>query len=117
VVEDGAPVRALVTRILRKRGYRVLEAASGLESLGLVETEPDIDLLVTDVVLPGMNGRELAKAVAAISPSTKALFMSGYTRDAVVHSGRLDPDITLLEKPFRPDTPAKRVRDMLDAAS
>jgi CheY-like chemotaxis protein len=110
-------VRALAARILGRQGYRVLEEASGPEALARLATEPRVDLLLTDVVLPGMSGPEFARAAMKLVPGAKVLYMSGYTRDAVVHSGRLEPGIALLEKPFTPDGLARQVREVLDADS
>jgi CheY-like chemotaxis protein len=80
-------------------------------------SEPNVqfDLLLTDVVMPGINGRELADRAKAIRPHIKVLFMTGYSQDAIVHQGRLDPDIELIEKPFGSVTLATRVRSVLDA--
>ena len=77
---------------------------------------PDIhiDLLLTDVVLPGMNGRELARRAQVIRPGLKVLFMTGYSRNAIVHQGRLDPDVELIQKPITQDQLANRIRALLD---
>ncbi len=114
VVEDDAEVRALSTQMLRECGYRVLEAADGASALALLEAEAGIDLLFTDVVMPGMSGKELADAAAAMRPDLKILFASGYTRNAIAAEGRLDPSVSLLSKPFTSDQLARRVRALLD---
>jgi len=96
-------------------GYHVLGAESAEESLGIAarHTGP-LDLLLTDVVLPGMNGRELADRARELRPGIKALFMTGYARDVIVHQGRLDPGIDLIEKPFRREALSTRIRLLLD---
>jgi CheY-like chemotaxis protein len=114
VVEDESSVRSLVARILRRQGYKVYEASEASEVLELLTDPPHIDLLLTDVVLPGMGGPELAAVVEQAAPRVKVLFMSGYTRDAAILSGRVGPGVTLLEKPFTPDALARQVREVLD---
>lgn len=118
VVEDDADVRALTVAMLRNLGYDVLEAGRGAEAIALISAGRRFDLLLTDIVLPdGMNGRELADEVARLSPTTQVVFMSGYTENAIVHHGRLDQDVTLLQKPFRKSELARVVRRMLDAGN
>ena len=115
VVEDEQAVRNLVGRALSHLGYRIVAAGSGDEALALLEDGLAVDLLLTDVVLPGnLQGNDLAQAVSLIRPSLVVLYMSGYTRDAIVHAGRLDPGVNYIEKPFRPDELAARVRELLD---
>jgi len=115
IVEDNEQVNRLAVEALRERGYRVLTAADGVEALGLLGAAPHIDLLLTDVVLPGgMNGRQLAEAVLRLRPAIKVLYMTGYTRNAIIHHGRLDPDIDLLTKPFTADALARKIRYVLD---
>jgi two-component system cell cycle sensor histidine kinase/response regulator CckA len=114
VVEDEPSVRSLVARVLRRQGYRVFEASEAAEALDLLADPPHIDLLLTDVVLPGMGGPELAAMVQQVAPRLKVLFMSGYTRDAAILSGRVGPGVTLLEKPFTPASLARQVREVLD---
>jgi two-component system cell cycle sensor histidine kinase/response regulator CckA len=114
VVEDEPSVRSLVARVLRRQGYNVYEASAASGALELLKDSPHIDLLLTDVVLPGMGGPELAEAVEQVAPQVKVLFMSGYTRDAAILSGRVGPGVTLLEKPFTPDALARQVREVLD---
>jgi PAS domain S-box-containing protein len=115
LVEDEAPVRGLALRVLEQSGYKVLEAASAKEAVRLSADEGDpIDLLVTDVVMPGVSGPELARRLAVTRPDMKVLFVSGYTDDAVVRSDWLAPNQHFLQKPFGPDTLSRKVRSMLD---
>lgn len=100
VVEDDEDVRLLSVDMLEELGYRVLEARDASEALKLLEKEPRISMLFTDIGLPGMNGRELADAVVRRRPGIPVLFTSGYERDTIVHQGRLDPGVDLLTKPF-----------------
>jgi signal transduction histidine kinase len=115
VVEDDPGVAEYSARVLAELGYQVLVANDGPEALKLLEEGRKIDLLFTDVVLPTLNGRELARQAALIQPDLKIIFTTGYTRNAIIHSGRLDPDVVLVAKPFTPDTLAKRVRAVLSA--
>ena len=114
VVEDEEMVRRLVCQILESKGYRVLEAANGEEGLLVCQQQPlPIHIMVTDVVMPEMNGRDLAARVASIRPAMKVLFMSGYSEDAVVSDGVLDPGLTFIQKPFTPEALAWKVREVL----
>ena len=108
-------MRGYVVEALRELNYAVMEADDAAAALAII-TQADlrIDLLLTDVVMPGMNGRELANRARGVMPNIRVLFMTGYSQDAIVHQGRLDPDIHLLEKPFRRETLAVRVRAILD---
>ena len=116
VVEDDADVRAYSAEVLRELGYRVLAAEDGASALQLLQRQRGVDLLFTDVVLPGgMTGRELADAARGQQPDLKVLFTSGYARDAIVHNGRLDPGVALIGKPFTYVDLAAKVRDVLDA--
>ena len=116
VVEDSEITRRLLKEILSQRGYRLLLAADGEEALRLdAEHVEPIHLLLTDVVMPRLNGRELARRLAPRRPGLKVLFMSGYTQEAIAKHGILDPGTSFLEKPFSPDALARRIRDLLDA--
>jgi len=115
LVEDEESVRAYSAEILAELGYRVIEAADGHAALRLLDLHPEIQLLFTDVGLPkGMNGRLLADEVLKRRPDLKVLFTSGYTRNAIVHEGRLDPGVQLISKPFSYLALAKKLRDILD---
>src|SRR5690606_6738766 len=116
LVEDEPAVRDLAQRILRRKGYRVIVASNGREALDLVERqEGPIGLLVTDLIMPQMDGRELAQRLAALRPGLPVLFMSGYTGDTIAQRGVLDPDVAFIEKPFSPEGLARKVREILDA--
>ncbi len=115
LVEDDDALRRLACRLLRRSGYTVLEARDAREGERVSrEYRAGIDLLVTDVVLPGETGRELAARLAAVRPGLRVLFISGYTENAIAHHGVLDPDVDLLEKPFSPEALLRRVRRSLD---
>jgi two-component system, NtrC family, sensor kinase len=115
VVEDDAEVRSYVTETLRGLNYRVLEAVDGDSALALVRQSDPIDLLLTDVVMPGMNGRALGEAAQQHRPGLKILYMTGYSRNAIVHQGRLDPGVSLIQKPFSESVLASRVHGVLSA--
>ncbi len=115
VVEDNEDVRDYSVMILRELGYQVLEAAEADAALQIVEQVPRLDLLFTDVILPGKNGRVLADAAQAKRPGLPVLYTTGYSRNAIVHHGRLDPGVSLISKPFTFEELAVRVRDVLDA--
>jgi PAS domain S-box-containing protein len=118
VVEDDSDVRANTTGMLRELNYNVLEAPIGSAALQMIQTHPEIDLLFTDVGLPGgMNGRQLADAVHRIRPDLKVLFTTGYARNAIVHGGRLDPGVQLLPKPFTFAALASKVAELMDSKS
>ncbi|NNU82037.1 PAS domain S-box protein [Halovulum dunhuangense] len=115
VVEDDPGVRDHVSTQLRGLGYVVLEASSGNEAMDVLRRTPDVDLLLTDVVMPGgMGGRELAEAARGLRPDIRILFTSGYTESSFVHDGRLDPNIILLSKPYRREDLASKVREALE---
>jgi CheY-like chemotaxis protein len=114
IVEDDALVRSYVTEQLKSLGYQTICAADGHEALKLVDSGAEFELLFTDVIMPGsMNGRQLADELAKRRPSVKVLFTSGYTEDAIVHHGRLDPGVLLLPKPYRKSDLARMVREAL----
>ena len=111
VVEDEPDVRTLSVALLFNLGYEVLEAADGPAALSMLESSSRVNLLFTDVVLPGgMNGPELAAEVARRRPGIGILYTSGYTEDAILHQGWLDEGIELLDKPFRPEDLAQKIR-------
>ena len=115
VVEDNPDVRRLVLRQLRDLGYEVIEAANGPEALKILDGGESIDLLFTDVVMPGgMTGRQLAEAAKARRPNLKTLFTSGYTEDSILRLGKLDPGVRLLSKPYRKHELATRIKEALD---
>jgi PAS domain S-box-containing protein len=116
VVEDDRDVRAYLVELLRDLNYRVLSAHDAVSALGLIENgEIRIDLLLTDVVLPGMNGRQLAEQAKNRRPHLQVLFTTGYSRNAIVHQGRLDPGVAMIQKPITQESLAARIRDLLDA--
>jgi CheY-like chemotaxis protein len=116
LVEDQEAVRKLVRKILETRGYNVLEAADGEDALLLFgQYEGTIELIITDVVMPGMSGRDLARRLEELGNDLRVLYMSGYTDDTIVRHGMLDPSIPFLHKPFTPDALSRKVREVLDA--
>ena len=116
LVEDEDIVRNLFREVLRMNGYNVLEASSGSDALRISDTHSGpIDLMVTDVVMPQMSGRELAKRLTEARPYTRVLFVSGYTEDAIVHHGVSIAELNFLQKPFAPDSLARKVREVLNA--
>jgi two-component system, cell cycle sensor histidine kinase and response regulator CckA len=115
VVEDDRAVRMLSRRVLEQAGYRVREATNGPEALRLYGSiEEGIDLLLTDVVMPEMNGRELAQRLWERNPQLKVLFMTGYTTNAIIHHEMLEQGVAILQKPFTPGVLTTRVREVLD---
>jgi CheY-like chemotaxis protein len=115
LVEDDKDLRAYLTEVLRDLNYRVLAAPEPIAALGFLEHLPTrIDLMLTDVVMPGMSGRELAARARALRPKVKILYMSGYSRNSVVHNGKVDPDVQLIQKPVSQTELAMRIRDLLD---
>lgn len=115
LVEDEDAVRMLVLTILKGKGYAVLTARNGGEALLVCERHSGrIDLMLTDVVMPGMGGTELARRLIPLRPEMKTLYMSGYTDEAVGHSGVLDPGTRYIQKPFTPANLARAIREALD---
>ena len=115
VVEDDDLVRSFVADQVAALGYEVLTAANGTQAMTILESRDDVDLLFTDVVMPGaMDGRQLAEAARRLYPDLPVLFTSGYTENAIVHQGRLDPGVSLLNKPYRLADLAKKLEAALD---
>jgi CheY-like chemotaxis protein len=116
VVEDESSLRSLIELVLGRAGYEVTCFGSADEAMVILEQgHVEVDLLLTDVVLPGvMQGNDLARSVRISRPDLPVLYMSGYTRDAIVHAGRLDEGVNLLEKPFTTEALARKVRSVLD---
>jgi DNA-binding response OmpR family regulator len=116
VAEDDDLLRPLACELLRKVGYHVLEARDSAEALKVARShQGEIHLIVSDVVMPGGGGFDLAKQICAERPTMRVLFMSGYTDEAVVRHGLLERGLNYLQKPFTPAVLARRVRDALDA--
>ena len=117
-MEDQEAVRTYTGEALRRSGYRVLEAPDGDRAMGVAERfSGEIHLLLTDVVMPGMSGKELSERLRKLRPKLKVLFVSGYTADVIAHRGVLDRSVALLYKPFGPDELAAKVRGSLDDTS
>jgi two-component system NtrC family sensor kinase len=118
LVEDDEEVRKFSVEVLREHGYIIHAAADGASALRLLETESNIKMLFTDVVLPGgMNGRELADEARRRRPDLKVLYATGYTRNAIIHQGRLDAEVELLTKPFTAEALARKIRQVLTPSS
>jgi len=117
VVEDEKAVLHTVCRSLREYGYTILEAGAGLEALEICEKNKDkIRLIISDVIMPEMNGRELSDRIEPLYPNIKFIFMSGYTENAIVHHGMLDEGIIFLQKPFTTINLLQKIREVLDAS-
>ena len=117
LVEDEEMVRCMAKEILQESGYQVLEAQHGQEALLIAEQHPGaIHLMLSDVVMPQLGGRELAEQLTPRRREMKVLYMSGYTDDAIIHHGVLDAGTTFIEKPFTPHALTRKVREVLDAA-
>ena len=115
VVEDEASILKLAKRILEELGYTVLTAKIPSQALRLVEERPiEIELLITDVVMPEMNGKELSHQLGKLCPGIKTLFMSGYTANVIAHRGVLDKGVNFLQKPFSAESLAQKVRAALE---
>jgi PAS domain S-box-containing protein len=118
VVDDEPTVRMLVADLLQDAGYRVMEAADGPEGLKILQTDVRVDLLITDVGLPGgMNGRQVADAGRIMRPGLQVLFITGYAENAAVGNGHLEPGMQVMTKPFSIEALAKKVREMIDASA
>jgi len=116
IVEDEELVRSLASRSLRERGYSVFEAQHGVDALRQLEFHSEVDLVVSDVVMPEMGGRELGRRLASLRPSLPVLYISGYTGEDVTQRGLLEPGAPFQQKPFAPEELARKVREMLDGA-
>lgn len=116
IVEDEASVRRLAASVLRGAGYQVQEARDAIEALALIEAKQPFDLVITDVIMPKMSGKDLYDKIKVIAPRIKVLFMSGYTDDALAHHGVLGPELHFLEKPFSPSGLARKVREVADSS-
>jgi PAS domain S-box-containing protein len=115
LVEDQEMVRSLARRVLEQKGYEVLEASNGSSAINIIQShERPIDLILTDVVMPGMNGKDLVDRILEIRPNIKPLFMSGYTEDAIAQHGVLEEGTEFIQKPFRPGELLDKVRRVLD---
>jgi signal transduction histidine kinase/CheY-like chemotaxis protein len=115
LVEDEESVRRLLSHILHRRGYQVLEASNAPEALEIFcKKEADIHLVLTDMVMPKMSGRDLAREIRRMKPEMKVIFMSGYTNDVLIRTGALSPGMSFLQKPLRPDVLAAKIREALD---
>jgi CheY-like chemotaxis protein len=115
LVEDAEPLRILAKEFLKDSGYKVLEAGNGSGAIQIARNSPGpIHLLLTDVVMPGMGGEQLAEQLLRIRPEMKVLYMSGYPNDGIVRSGVLTTGVALLEKPFTREILSRRVRQVLD---
>jgi two-component system, cell cycle sensor histidine kinase and response regulator CckA len=114
VVEDAEGLRDLTKRLLQRQGYTVLVAANADEAQVEFNRTPSIDVLLTDVVMPGASGPELTMRLIAQRPGLKVIYMSGYTEDAIVQHGVLNSGIAFLNKPFSADALARKVREVLD---
>jgi PAS domain S-box-containing protein len=116
LVEDQPKVRAVIRDILARRGYQVLEGANGDEALSVLKThQGEVHLLLTDVVMRGMSGRDLAEQLAATRPRLRILYMSGYTDDTIVHHGVLEAGMAFIQKPFTATVLLQKIRDLIDA--
>ena len=114
VVDDADDLRTLARILLERQGFTVLQAANAEEAVHLFEQNAAIDVLLTDVVMPGVSGPELTRQLVQLRPSLKVIYMSGYTDDAIVHHGILNPGIAFLHKPFSSETLRKKIREVLD---
>ena len=108
-------MRALTVAILRNCGYQVQDSSNAFEALILLKRNPRFDLVITDVIMPQMSGKELYDQIKDQLPHIKVMLISGYTDDALAHHGVLDENLSFLEKPFSPAKLAKKVREILDA--
>ena len=116
MVDDEPTVRMLILDVLHDAGYGAIEAADGPSGLAVLRSDVRIDLLITDVGLPGgMNGRQVADAGRVLRPDLKVLFITGYAENAVVGNGHLDPGMAIITKPFAIEALGNKIREMIDA--
>ena len=115
VVEDEAAVRDLVVEVLLDLGYQAIETVDGPSGLLLLQSQQRIDFLITDIGLPGLNGRQIADAARLTRPHLKVLFMTGYAENATIANGLLEPGMQMITKPFAIEALATRIRDMIGA--
>ncbi|RZK97081.1 MAG: response regulator, partial [Methylobacterium sp.] len=114
VVEDDPVVRDLIVEVLAELGYAALEASDGPTGLRMVESRARIDLMVSDVGLPGLNGRQLADRARLVRPGLKVLFITGYAENAIFGNGGLDPGMQMITKPFPVEVLASRIREIIE---
>jgi CheY-like chemotaxis protein len=115
IAEDDADVRKFVLESLLELNYKAAAVESAEAALDYIQTHKQVDVVITDVIMPGMNGRKLADVIKSVSPAIKVIFMTGYSRNAIVHHGRLDPGVVLLQKPFSREELANRLRSLLQS--
>ena len=115
IVEDDPLIGMMLGDMLRELGYTVVQAADAAQAIEQFAVQPRIDLLFTDIVMPGMTGRALADELRKTRPDLRILYTTGYTRNAIVHGGMVDPDVAFLPKPFTIDALARKIREVLDA--
>ena len=115
VVEDEDGLRELAKRLLERQGYTVLTASNADQALRLFEQHAPVDVLLTDVVMPGASGPELTRAIAQRWPGLRVIYMSGYTEDSIVHHGVLNPGVAFIHKPFTAGTLGQKIREVLDS--
>jgi CheY-like chemotaxis protein len=115
VVEDEPVVRGLIVEVLGELGYQAIEAGDGIKGLEILRSKRRIDLLVTDIGLPGLNGRQMADGARVHRPDLKILFMTGYAENAALASGFLEPGMSMITKPFAMDVLAGRIREIIES--
>lgn len=116
MIEDEAAVRDLVVDVLEELGYRAIEAVDGPAGLAILQSKMRLDLLITDIGLPGLNGRQVVDAARQHRPELKVLFMTGYAENAATANGFLEPGMEMITKPFAVEALATRVRDMIEGS-